>query len=79
LAGIVDHLDRPVPDRRDRLSVADRDERGKAEVGAIVPTFGDDFRADSGRIAERLPQRLPLTDLGDQRYSITASRRRSRR
>ena len=57
LARIVDDLDRPVPHRRDRSPVADRDEWRQPELGAIVPAFGDDFRADSGGIAERNRER----------------------
>ena len=53
LAWIVDELDRAIPDRGDRPRIADRDERRQAELVAIVPAFGDDFRPDPGGIAER--------------------------
>ena len=53
LARIVDDVDRAVPHRRERAAVADGDEGGKLERGAVIPAFGDDFGTDSGRIAER--------------------------
>ena len=37
--------------------IADRDERRQAEPVAMVPAFGDHFRADPGGIAERDRQR----------------------
>src|SRR5947208_14965302 len=53
LAGIVDYLDRAVPDRGDGAPVADRHEWRKIELGAMIPAFGDHFRTDPGGIADR--------------------------
>ena len=53
LARVLDNLDRPVPHGGDGAAVADRNDRRKAELLAMIPAFGDDFGADPGGIAKR--------------------------
>ena len=53
LSRIVHDFDRPVPDSGNRMTVADGNERRQIELHAMVPAFGDDFRADAGRITDR--------------------------
>ena len=52
LARVVDDLDGSVPDGGDRPRIANCDERRQIEGRAIIPAFGDNFRADAGRISE---------------------------
>src|SRR4051794_25305437 len=52
LPGVVDQLDRPVPDCRNGARVADDDERRQAELVSRVPALGDNFRAYARRIPE---------------------------
>jgi hypothetical protein len=50
---IIDDRNRPIPNRRERVPIADRDERGQPQSGSIIPAFGDDFGTDSSRITQR--------------------------
>ena len=62
-----------------RGDVADRDKGRQAVFGARGPCARRDFGADAGRVTHGDRDRAPDIQLGHQLYSITASRRRSRR
>ena len=88
LPRVFNQLDRSVPNGRDRARIADGGKNRERECVSVIPALGDHFRSDAGGVAERHGKRGSqfarhqsprLADMAGQRYSITASRRRSRR
>ena len=70
---------RAVPVRRETSNVTNGKERRQARGVAGLPCFSNNFRPDTSRITDRNGQRQFQSARRHQLYSITASRRKSRR
>jgi hypothetical protein len=76
---IVDLDDGPVPVRREATDIANGEKGRKIRAFARLPCFADNLRTYACRVADRNRQRQVKSPWRHQLYSMTASRRRSRR